>query len=204
MKDLLNLFNQQRPALDRARAMQWWTKWRWYTRPQRPWNRAMLHVEHEDGASLALNELAETRAELLDRLQTTVGALGTLTERLGIEFLSASPESVTARMPVAGNTQPYGLLHGGASAVLLAQHWQAWRVTSLSKLSLPMSQFGPSVRVEPPLPHKPRRLVAKPCAVRWLNSMEMRSPSRCAFSMAVAPTPRTLTKSCNNPTSTVP
>jgi len=33
------------PALDRARAVQWLTKWRWYTRPQRPWNRAMLHVE---------------------------------------------------------------------------------------------------------------------------------------------------------------
>src|SRR5690625_5839464 len=62
--------------------------------------------------------MTETRAELLDRLQSTVGALGTLTERLGIEFLSASPESVTARMPVAGNTQVVGLLHGGASAAL--------------------------------------------------------------------------------------
>jgi len=49
-----------------------------------------------------------------------VGAMhkGTLTERMGIEFLEASPERVVGRMPVAGNTQPYGLLHGGASVVL--------------------------------------------------------------------------------------
>ena len=43
---------------------------------------------------------------------------GTLAERMGIEWLEASPERVVARMPVAGNTQPYGLLHGGASVVL--------------------------------------------------------------------------------------
>lgn len=41
-----------------------------------------------------------------------------LDTRLGIEILSASAEEVVGRMPVAGNTQPYGLLHGGASAVL--------------------------------------------------------------------------------------
>jgi uncharacterized protein (TIGR00369 family) len=43
---------------------------------------------------------------------------GTLGERMEIEFLEASPERVVARMPVKGNTQPYGLLHGGASVVL--------------------------------------------------------------------------------------
>ncbi|MBA2889814.1 uncharacterized protein (TIGR00369 family) [Nonomuraea soli] len=43
---------------------------------------------------------------------------GTLGERMGIEFLEASAERVVARMPVEGNTQPYGLLHGGASVVL--------------------------------------------------------------------------------------
>lgn len=59
-----------------------------------------------------------TDPDLLARLQTTVGGLGTLTERLGIEFLSASPERVVARMPVEGNTQVVGVLHGGASAAL--------------------------------------------------------------------------------------
>ncbi len=43
---------------------------------------------------------------------------GTLLERMGIEITHASPERVEGRMPVAGNTQPYGLLHGGASLVL--------------------------------------------------------------------------------------
>nr|WP_225754929.1 hotdog fold thioesterase [Actinotalea sp. Marseille-Q4924] len=39
-------------------------------------------------------------------------------ERMGIEILEAGPERVVGTMPVAGNTQPYGLLHGGASVVL--------------------------------------------------------------------------------------
>ena len=43
---------------------------------------------------------------------------GTLIERMGIEVLEASAQRVVGTMPVAGNTQPYGLLHGGASAVL--------------------------------------------------------------------------------------
>ena len=43
---------------------------------------------------------------------------GTLLERMGIEIVSASAERVVGRMPVEGNTQPYGLLHGGASCVL--------------------------------------------------------------------------------------
>jgi uncharacterized protein (TIGR00369 family) len=43
------------------------------------------------------------------------GALG---ERMGIDITEASPERVVATMPVEGNTQPYGLLHGGASCVL--------------------------------------------------------------------------------------
>jgi 1,4-dihydroxy-2-naphthoyl-CoA hydrolase len=43
---------------------------------------------------------------------------GTLIERLGIELLAADAEHVVARMPVAGNTQPHGLLHGGATAAL--------------------------------------------------------------------------------------
>jgi 1,4-dihydroxy-2-naphthoyl-CoA hydrolase len=43
---------------------------------------------------------------------------GTLLERMGIEFVEASPERLVATMPVEGNTQPMGLLHGGASCVL--------------------------------------------------------------------------------------
>lgn len=41
-----------------------------------------------------------------------------LTARLGIEVVEVSRKSVVARMPVEGNEQPLGLLHGGASAAL--------------------------------------------------------------------------------------
>ncbi|WP_422631840.1 hotdog fold thioesterase [Pseudokineococcus basanitobsidens] len=51
------------------------------------------------------------------RAATAVCA-GTLAERTGTEFVSVAPDQVVARMPVAGNTQPAGLLHGGASAAL--------------------------------------------------------------------------------------
>lgn len=43
---------------------------------------------------------------------------GALAERMGITFIEASADRVVATMPVEGNTQPYGLLHGGASVVL--------------------------------------------------------------------------------------
>ncbi|BBA96674.1 hypothetical protein RVR_2083 [Actinacidiphila reveromycinica] len=43
---------------------------------------------------------------------------GPLGGRMGIRIVEAAPEKVVGTMPVEGNTQPYGLLHGGASAVL--------------------------------------------------------------------------------------
>jgi 1,4-dihydroxy-2-naphthoyl-CoA hydrolase len=42
----------------------------------------------------------------------------TLPGRMGIKIIEASAQRVVGTMPVAGNTQPYGLLHGGASCVL--------------------------------------------------------------------------------------
>jgi uncharacterized protein (TIGR00369 family) len=44
--------------------------------------------------------------------------VGDLAERMGIELLELSAERAVATMPVAGNTQPLGLLHGGAYLVL--------------------------------------------------------------------------------------
>ena len=44
--------------------------------------------------------------------------VGQLPAKMGIEFLEVTVERVVARMPVEGNRQPYGLLHGGASCVL--------------------------------------------------------------------------------------
>src|SRR4249920_61097 len=43
------------------------------------------------------------------------GALG---DRMGLQITEASPEQIVGSIPVEGNTQPYGLLHGGASVVL--------------------------------------------------------------------------------------
>ena len=43
---------------------------------------------------------------------------GLLDQKMGIELLEASPTRLVARMPVEGNTQPLGLLHGGANVVL--------------------------------------------------------------------------------------
>ncbi|MGI9001236.1 MAG: PaaI family thioesterase, partial [Pseudonocardia sp.] len=41
-----------------------------------------------------------------------------LTDRMGIELVKFSLDEVIGTLPVTGNRQPYGLLHGGASAVL--------------------------------------------------------------------------------------
>lgn len=41
-----------------------------------------------------------------------------LDDKLGTEWLEIGPQRAVARCPVAGNTQPFGLWHGGASCVL--------------------------------------------------------------------------------------
>jgi len=53
--------------------------------------------------------------DVVTELQATMGELN---DKLGVVFLEASPERVVATMPVEGNRQPYGLLHGGASVAL--------------------------------------------------------------------------------------
>lgn len=42
-----------------------------------------------------------------------------LDSKLGLELTVLTPEKVVGSIPVEGNTQPFGLLHGGASALLL-------------------------------------------------------------------------------------
>ncbi|MFT4147472.1 MAG: hotdog fold thioesterase [Micrococcaceae bacterium] len=44
--------------------------------------------------------------------------VGPLAEKMGIELVSATPEKIIGTMPVKGNTQPFGILHGGAHVVL--------------------------------------------------------------------------------------
>ncbi|MBW3086382.1 1,4-dihydroxy-2-naphthoyl-CoA hydrolase [Austwickia sp. TVS 96-490-7B] len=49
---------------------------------------------------------------------TVLDLADTLLGRMGIEVVEQGAHCTTGTMPVAGNQQPYGLLHGGASAVL--------------------------------------------------------------------------------------
>jgi len=51
---------------------------------------------------------------LPDELPTQAALL----DRMGIELVEVAADRLVATMPVEGNTQPFGLLHGGASCVL--------------------------------------------------------------------------------------
>ena len=44
--------------------------------------------------------------------------LGELADSMGIRLIEASAERTVATMPVVGNRQPLGLLHGGATALI--------------------------------------------------------------------------------------
>jgi uncharacterized protein (TIGR00369 family) len=58
---------------------------------------------------------APVHVDTVAMLQSTMGELN---EHLGLAFVEATAERVVATMPVEGNRQPYGLLHGGASVAL--------------------------------------------------------------------------------------
>jgi|SRR6478735_4629014 uncharacterized protein (TIGR00369 family) len=47
-----------------------------------------------------------------------VGMHSALDDKMGIELFELSAQRSSGRMPVAGNTQPFGFWHGGASCVL--------------------------------------------------------------------------------------
>jgi 1,4-dihydroxy-2-naphthoyl-CoA hydrolase len=59
---------------------------------------------------------ADLDPELYERLVNSAG--GALTSKMGVEFIELSATRSVARMPVEGNTQVIGLLHGGAHVVL--------------------------------------------------------------------------------------
>ena len=44
--------------------------------------------------------------------------MGTLAQKMGMQFVEFTVERSVATMPVEGNTQPVGLMHGGAYVVL--------------------------------------------------------------------------------------
>jgi len=68
----------------------------------------------------SMTDQPETLADLSipEFLAAMPEGMGRLNEKMGVELTEISPERVVGTMPVEGNTQPYGLLHGGGSAVL--------------------------------------------------------------------------------------
>lgn len=65
--------------------------------------------------------------------------MGALNEKMGIRLQEVFPDRIVATMPVVGNTQPYGLLHGGASVVLaesLGSIGSALHAHGLGKISV--------------------------------------------------------------------
>jgi 1,4-dihydroxy-2-naphthoyl-CoA hydrolase len=58
----------------------------------------------------------QTMSDFMEQLRSR--GSGALDEKMGINILEASPQRLVATMPVEGNTQPLGLLHGGANVVL--------------------------------------------------------------------------------------
>jgi 1,4-dihydroxy-2-naphthoyl-CoA hydrolase len=67
------------------------------------------------------NEPWDTTAPALsvqDFIAAMPQGMGSLNDAMGIELLEISADRVVGTMPVQGNTQPFGLLHGGASVVL--------------------------------------------------------------------------------------
>jgi 1,4-dihydroxy-2-naphthoyl-CoA hydrolase len=63
--------------------------------------------------------MAEPSPVNVDGLEwATQRGMGALAEKMGMEFTEFSIDRCVATMPVEGNTQPVGLLHGGAYVVL--------------------------------------------------------------------------------------
>jgi hypothetical protein len=60
-----------------------------------------------------------TQNESIDYLAAIrTRGIGELDIKMGIEIIEASPQRLVGTMPVVGNRQPIGLLHGGANVVL--------------------------------------------------------------------------------------
>src|SRR5215813_12781747 len=73
-----------------------------------------LRASSTDDGEVTVEEDSALRVMELYR----AASKNTLADRMGITIVEASAERVVGTMPVSGNTQPLGLLHGGASCVL--------------------------------------------------------------------------------------
>ncbi len=73
----------------------------------------MANLVFYNGVNMSEPKLSPAAEELLK-----LRGLGPLADKMGIELLELSAERAVATMPVLGNTQPLGVLHGGAHVVL--------------------------------------------------------------------------------------
>jgi len=65
-----------------------------------------------------MSDEATLPAGFEDLYEAVYNDSGQLSSKLGIEFKELDPQHLVATMPVDGNRQPAGLLHGGASVAL--------------------------------------------------------------------------------------
>jgi len=63
--------------------------------------------------------MSEASSAIADRLEwARARGVGALAAKMGFEWVEFTSERAVATMPVEGNTQPVGLMHGGAYVVL--------------------------------------------------------------------------------------
>lgn len=74
--------------------------------------------------------------DVVEQVKSAAARSDGLDQRIGIEVLELSATHAVGRAPVAGNTQPLGLWHGGASCVL---------AESLASLSAAVAAGGGAV-----------------------------------------------------------
>jgi uncharacterized protein (TIGR00369 family) len=77
--------------------------------------------------------------DLRDLLEQLNAGRGALNDKMDVTVVEASADRVVGTMPVEGNTQPYGLLHGGASVVLaetLGSTGSALHAATLGKVAV--------------------------------------------------------------------
>ncbi|MCG2624297.1 hotdog fold thioesterase [Arthrobacter sp. I2-34] len=70
------------------------------------------------GTGGRLQELADAGVPEHLRPWLADAGVGALVVKMGIRFLEMTPERMVATMPVEGNTQAFGILHGGAHVVM--------------------------------------------------------------------------------------
>lgn len=78
----------------------------------------MTLAARTDSQNVPMSDELRPEMGIDDYISSMPQGMGGLNEKMGIELVEISAERVVGTMPVEGNTQPYGLLHGGASVVL--------------------------------------------------------------------------------------